>query len=331
LNILPNEIMKKISLTFLLLLAVNSVGGAEPNDAAKATVAKNDAETDRTAALRGSFGTYDGVPRGPDGRVDQQRLLRELTDLKVNTYHWLIYNKDTDWDDLQKFLPLAREKKILVWACLVPPSESPPRTQHYSEPFRLDYERWAVEFARLSLREPYLVAWTIDDFTHNLEFFTPERLGQILAESRKINPRLAFVPCTYFPKIDERFTKDYRGLYDGLLFPYRADSAKGNLTDPTLVEKEVAAIRKTVGPAIPIIVDVYATKHSTLGVSTPPYVEEVMNRGIRSGDGVHVFRHLDSRIDPEKDAIVRKLFHAWAADPQLPKPRLADQKDLDAK
>ena len=31
---------------------------------------------DRTAALRGSFGTYAGSPRGADGRVDVERLRR---------------------------------------------------------------------------------------------------------------------------------------------------------------------------------------------------------------------------------------------------------------
>ena len=31
-----------------------------------------------------------------------------------------------------------------------PPSESPPHTRQYSEPFQLDYQRWAAEIARLS-------------------------------------------------------------------------------------------------------------------------------------------------------------------------------------
>ena len=83
---------------------------------------------DRTAALRGSFGTYAGSPRGADGRVDVERLVAQLVDLRANTYHWLIWTALTDWDDLRRFLPRAREHGILVWACLVPPTRGTSRT-----------------------------------------------------------------------------------------------------------------------------------------------------------------------------------------------------------
>ncbi|PYJ08639.1 MAG: hypothetical protein DME25_00955 [Verrucomicrobia bacterium] len=119
---------------------------------------------------------------------------------------------------------------------VVPPSESPPHSKLYAEPFRLDYVRWAVEFARLSLRETNLVAWSIDDFTHNLKFYTPAYLKQMLDASRQINPRLAFVPCCYYPAITERFATNYSPLMDGILFPYRHESAGASLKDPSLVE-----------------------------------------------------------------------------------------------
>ena len=45
-----------------------------------------------------------------------------------------------------------------------PPSASPPLYGTlYSEPFRLDYERWAKEIAQLSVREKNLIAWSLDD------------------------------------------------------------------------------------------------------------------------------------------------------------------------
>jgi hypothetical protein len=265
---------------------------------------------DRTPAIRGSFATYAGAPRDKDGRVDVPRLVSELVELRANTYHWLIAHAATDWDDLHQFLPAAREKNIRVWVCLLPPSESPPRGQRFSEPFQLDYERWAVEIAQLSAREPNLVAWSIDDFTHNLAFFTPKKMLQILGPVRAINSRLAFVPCTYFPKATPVFAEQYRGLIDGVLFPYRHESQKANLTDASLVEDEVRALKAILGPSVPLIVDVYATAHSRLGASSPAYVREVMTSAKKCADGVHVYCH--QQPGSEKYEITRELFNAWA-------------------
>ena len=103
-------------------------------------------------------------------------------DIHANTYSFCINGWATDWDNLKLILPAARAKDIRVWASLVPPSESPPRTKMFPEPFRLDYERWAVEFAKLSLQETNLVAWSIDDFTHNLSFYTTNYIKKILGD-----------------------------------------------------------------------------------------------------------------------------------------------------
>src|SRR5436190_1053985 len=132
----------------------------------------------RSEKVRGTLGTYDGEPRLPNGRVDAQKLVSELTDLHANTYNWLIWHAKTDWEDLKLFLPQARKNQINVWVTLVPPSESPPKYgANYSEPFRLDYARWAKEIAQLSVREKNLVAWSLDDFSSaNTDFFTPEKL-----------------------------------------------------------------------------------------------------------------------------------------------------------
>src|ERR1035438_4214063 len=80
----------------------------------------------------------------------------------------------------------------------------------FAEPFRLDYERWAVEFAKLSLQETNLVAWSIDDFTHNLaKTYTPAYVKSMLDGAHQINPKLAFVPCCYFPTIKAAFATNY--------------------------------------------------------------------------------------------------------------------------
>ena len=273
------------------------------------------ARADRARALLGTRATYCAAPRTPDKRVDVDRLIAELVELHANTYSFCIHAYPTDWDDLRLFLPRAREKGIRVWASLVPPSESPPRTRHYSEPFRLDYHRWAVEFAKLSLQETNLVAWSIDDFTHNLKTpYTPEYVRQMLDASRRINPKLAFVPCCYYPAIVKpAFYTNYCPLLDGILFPYRHESNQANLKDPSLVEPELDRIKQLAGRGFPIVLDIYATAHSRLGATTPEYVEQAMMAGHHAADGVMIYCQQDPQQNPEKYQIIKRLFTQWSA------------------
>lgn len=274
--------------------------------------AQDQAQADRAQAVRGTRATYCRAPRKTDGRVDVDRLVAELVELHANTYSFCIHAQPTDWDDLKLILPRAREKHIRVWASLVPPSESPPRTKTFAEPFRLDYERWAAEFARLSLQETNLVAWSIDDFTHNLRFYTPQYLGKVLGASRRINPRLAFVPCCYYPGITPQFLTNCGPFLDGILFPYRHESAGANLKDPSLVESELRQIKARVGPAKPLVLDIYATAHSRLGATTPEYLEEAMVAGRRAADGVMIYCHQDPEQNAAKYQIIKRLFGLWS-------------------
>ena len=279
-------------------------GLARPAVAAPSSTAR----PDRAAALRGCLATYDSIPRRADKRADLPRLLRELADLGANSYNFLIWQEPTDWDDLRDFLPLARAQNLRVWVSLVPPSESPPKTRNYSEPFRVDYERWAREIAQLSLVEPALVAWSIDDFAHNLDVFTPTYVRDMLSAARTINPRLAFVPCLYYRQITEAFVASYGDLPDGVLFPYRNESVKANLTDASQVTAEVARLRTLLRTGLPIIVDVYATRHSTLGDSTAEYVAAVLAAGRACADGVMVYCHQDPVSQAAKYAATREAF-----------------------
>lgn len=294
--------------SFMALVGVSfahAAASSQPSDAAAAA---------RRDVVRGCFGTYNAAPRAKDGHVDLERLMRDLVDLRVNTYNWLVWHAATDWEDLQRFAPMARERKINLWVTLVPPSESPPKTRAYSEPFKLDYEKWAVEIARLSVREPNIVAWSIDDFVHNTKEFTPDRTRAMLQGAREINPKLAFVPCCYYRQITPSFAAGYRDLFDGVLFPYRDESGKANLTNPAAVEKEVRELRERMGPGMPIIVDVYATKHSSLGDTTPEYVRQVMESGKKHADGVLIYCHQDPVSNAPKYKVLKEEFHKWAAE-----------------
>ena len=118
--------------------------------------------------LRKHLADYDSEIRLANGRVDTDATLKRLKELGVTTYYWLLAHAATDWDDLKIFLPKASQAGIEVWVYLLPPSESPPILgNQYSEPYRLDYPRWAEEIARLSLQHPNLTAWVIDDFGLN--------------------------------------------------------------------------------------------------------------------------------------------------------------------
>ena len=273
------------------------------------------ARAERTKAIYGTRATYCRAPRQADTRVDVDRLIAQLVELHANTYSFCIHNYYTDWDDLKLILPAARAKGIRVWASVVPPSESPPRLKMYAEPFRLDYVRWAEEFAKLSLQEPNLVAWSIDDFTHNLkETYTPAYVTKMLEASRKINPKLAFVPCCYYSTIKPAFTTNYCQLLDGILFPYRSESSKANLQDPSLIEAEVKAIKELTGPGFPIVLDIYATAHSKLGATTPEYVEQAMIAGHKAADGVMIYCHQDPVKEARKYEIIRQQFGAWSGE-----------------
>lgn len=266
----------------------------------------------RAAQFAGGFGTYSGVPRLPDGHVDRERLLRELLEQHCQTYSWLIWRGAHDWEDLQAFLPTAREHHLRLWVTLVPPSESPPRNRNYSEPFRLDYEAWATEIAKLSLKEPALVGWSIDDFVWNAKDLTAERMRRIVGGARAINPSLAFFPCCYFARTNAEFIRDYGESFDGIIFPYRSESTKANLSDATRVAAEVRELRSRLGPDKAVVLMVYASAHSRLGATTTDYVETVMRAGRAEADGVIVFVHQDPVKEAAKYALIMRLFTEWS-------------------
>ncbi len=262
----------------------------------------------KTQPLENTYGTYGAPPRLENGRVNMVKLLAELEELNATTYHWLIWQNENDWDDLKIFLPLARKANLKVWVTVVPPTESKPVAKYSSEPYQTDYRKWAEAFARLSLEQPNLTAWSIDDFAHNLKTFTPSYTDSCLQAAKAVNPRLLFVPCVYYRQITPQFAAGYGKLLDGLLFPYRAESAGANLKDPSMVESEIAAIRKLFKPGMPVFVDIYATAHSRLGASTPEYVRQVLEYSKRYADGVLIYCHQDPVRSAAKYNIIKEGF-----------------------
>lgn len=186
---------------------------------------------------------YDAELRLANGRVDIDGTLARLRQLGATTYYWFIGAAATDWDDLQLFLPKAADAGIEVWAYLLPPRESPPSPfgSTFSEPYRLDFPRWAQEIARLSLRHPNLTAWAIDDFYLDHAFFTPSYVRSLQSKAKAINPRLAFVPVMYPTEVVRKNVEPYREILDGVVVAYLVDRAD--------IERARAVLNGTDGPA----------------------------------------------------------------------------------
>ncbi|MEI6466386.1 MAG: hypothetical protein WCQ89_16785, partial [Verrucomicrobiota bacterium] len=130
----------------------------------------------------------------------------------------------------------------------------------------------------------------------------------MLAAARAVNPKLAFVPCLYFRQLTPKFAAAYGDLVDGVLFPYRNESIKADLKDPGQVATEISRVRQLFRPGLPVIIDVYASRHSSLGASTPAYVAAVLEAGRAQGDGVMVYCHQNPATEAEKYAATRRAF-----------------------
>ena len=254
-------------------------------------------------------GTYASPPRLENGRVDIRKLIDELNNLNANTYNWLIWSGEKDWDDFQLFLPLAKKNKINVWVTVVPFSEAKPRKKWSSEPYGTDYVKWAQEIAKLSLEYSNLKAFSIDDFVAwNLQFYTPEYTAEFVNAMRKINPRLAFVPCIYYNSTKITDYSAYLPYFDGVLFPYKAESSgKETLSRSDLLPSEIKWMRE-IFKGLPLIVDIYSSAHSKAGTSTPAYVSEMIKLAKKYGNGVFIYTHPDPEKDSKKYQIVKAEF-----------------------
>jgi hypothetical protein len=170
------------------------------------------------------LGDFAGEIRRPDGHIDIDANIAALKGMSANTYFYLIWHKRTDWEDLPAFAAAARREGIDVWVYIIPWSETPlvKKSWGYSEPFRTDYVRWAEEIGRLSLEQPNIVGYVIDDFYTNTQpdRFSESYVEQMVAAGKRINPKLKFYPLVYFGQPWELFTERFGKLVDGVVAAY---------------------------------------------------------------------------------------------------------------
>ncbi len=140
------------------------------------------------------------------------------------------------WNDdnlalLEKVAHSAQKAGVKVWATLVPPSEKEDLRKMPRDEAQEYFYTTVERFARLSLKYPNFVAFTCDDFSHDLGFFTTEMMAEMARRWRSINPKLLFAPLLYLPGINAEFIRTRGPYIDGVVFHYRAESGPPTYID----------------------------------------------------------------------------------------------------
>lgn len=231
------------------------------------------------------YGDYAGEIREKQPRsdgirhVDTPRLIQKLKELKVNTYFYLIWHEQSDWDDLRKeFLPAAKQANIDIWVYLVPPSESQNKR---SEPYGTDYPAWFRAVGRLSREHANLKGIVMDDFNDNVQFFTPQYLKKMREAGAKENAKLKFYPQIYYPAVSHAFIEKIRPHVDGIVMTFRDDQYRNTQRIDRLVQQinEVQSLLHS--HRLPFILMIYASKLSATPASpSVQYVEGAVKIGL---------------------------------------------------
>ncbi|SEN13688.1 hypothetical protein [Lihuaxuella thermophila] len=226
---------------------------------------------DYEAVIREATQRADGIRH-----VDTPATIQKLKELHVNTYYYLIWHQPTDWDDLKnEFIAAAEQAGINVVVYLVPPSESTGTRKSY--PYVTDYIAWARAIAELSLDYPNLIGWAIDDFNHNLDYYTPEYMARMKTTAKSINPHLTFMPQIYSTALTEDFLQTRGEYIDGIIIAYRDDPYRNTQIWSTEQEQIDAAHNILKRYNIPLFWMVYTSQLTrTPANPTANYVNQVV-------------------------------------------------------
>jgi len=268
----------------------------------------------RRQAVTGVRADYDTEPRLSDDaaagvtpastRIDVLRLIRHCEEIGATCYHFLIGHQKTDWDDFPLFVEAAekspdlRSRGFTIWVYLVPPSES---RRGKSEPFGLDFVAWMENVARFSVDHPSVTAICIDDFywsPENQALFTRDYLKRMRAAADRYNPHLALVTVMYWEEIEParevaamKEVSVIADAIDGILYPYMAVSLGKRYShkETSALPAELKRLRQFY-PGIPVIVDIYVTKHSrSSDLPDPDWVGKLIDLSSENADGVALY------------------------------------------
>ena len=216
------------------------------------------------------------------GHVDAAATIDRLRTMNADTYAFLVQN-ETDWHDLEAFLPEAQTAGLTVWTYLVPPTECPGGTTCAEYlPYKKDYVAWAKAIGALSQRYPVLKAWAIDDFNHNLGFYTATYTKQIRDAGRAVQPGLEFYPVVYADALTTAFVDTYGGLIDSLIMPFRDDPHRNTLWTGGLSAQLDTLVARLAAKNRKLIMMVYAwTLSKTTVTPDVEYVRAVTAAGLQ--------------------------------------------------
>lgn len=212
--------------------------------------------------------------------IDTPATIRVLKQLGANTYTYLIWNSPTDWDDLvREFAPAAARAGIDIWLYLVPPSECQDNPVKHldgrcSRPFKKDYVRWAEEIAKLSVAQPNVKVWALDDFFSQL---SPEVVHEMQRVQDSINPNLGFYTTVYYgDAVNPHFYDRYEGLIDGIIYPYTG--ANSNTQDASKVGPNLDRILEQTEPrGLGVVLLAYTGRYlSAIVPPTDAYIADVI-------------------------------------------------------
>lgn len=215
--------------------------------------------------------------------IDTPAMIAKLNELGANTYVYGIWDSPTDWDDLrEEFAPAAAEAGIDVWVYLVPPTETSRDGGRASRPYLMDYLAWAGACAELSVEQPNVKAWGIDDFEFNQDLFTSKYVGRMREIAGAINPELAFYLCTYFrAATNEEFLGKYGPHLDFVLYPF-LDGHNVNTLVADSVQPDLDEIRAAVAPwDLDVVLLAYTGRFlDAWSEPTPEYSAAVVRDGL---------------------------------------------------
>ena len=156
------------------------------------------------------------------------------------------------------------------------------------------------------------MAWSIDDFCHNLKVYTPEKIAALRAK-RADQPAPGVRAVRLLPAGTAAFAADYGKLVERILFPYRSESGKAGLTDPARVPRRLRrSARRWAAP--PAHHPGYL-RHSHSSLAIQPRLR-TRGHGARAdaADGVMIYCHQDKQPRAAKYQVIKALFNQWAGE-----------------
>lgn len=243
---------------------------------------------------------YGSVPRTASGQANITELFHSLEASGSNTYNYILTRPLGDFEELKSILPAARERGIMVWVTILPPSELSPERRFDMD--YVDYIGWGRQLAELSLQHDNLEAWSIDNVLVDHDFFTPGYLEGITGAAHEINPKLKFIPVVYYPNVKSPYFDDTSKFFDGMQF-YYTNFPAGESNESAVLLPQLATLKTKFNK--PVILGIYATPWSPDYPTSPEYVEQLINLAKQHTDGVMIYT---MNQEAEKLAVIKRLF-----------------------